>query len=786
MAYRICNTAASQKMSPSRARTAVRSTANTPQGDQPDSVNDHQIVWTERVAHSRPRAPVRRFSASEEIDSRPDTAQLQQSGLRDNIHDPEDQKKHDNEVRFFGIPTPITQDTGDSELGNLGHAPYPSNIPDYTDGEASRGNRRYSKQPDVPFSEMLSDAFALHAQNQSNVRDEFGSHDASTDITPEKARSKLRIFQRRRTLILGHKAGLWLNSESFESFCGLANALVLHQWNDWGGAYKEVKSDALNKMDFFVEIKDAGKKVKQVKIRALTESGRREFGKHILPVLQKSDPKPLIRVHDGKLKYNFECSRRPGDKEPSCDNSRDLKVLAPDIGFLRVLADWHRWRERSKLVENSEVFEVAVFGLLFPNPDTKEFLVDLPDGTTFDVHRDGSPSLSAELQKAFSQITTRESQEGVEPKQIKLWARRATEPVVLERPPASPSQKSPGLARAEGTIFVHRPANFTHFRYDVPHTMEEFFELARKELYPETPGRLRLRISPSAAFRKEGKLLLQVTEPKDPYSKSDEHGETLEDVWKRQIVDNWFTPQEEVWAVKIFPEIWNTSALRSSASHGSNGERWNIPPESLMVDLAMISQKLLNIDPRKSEDGIVLHTKRGRPGEWLRWEASMSFNDFMLEILYKIDDDAIAIYPGDYEEPDDGTGLELEQSQAVNAMQEMNRKKTAIAKAAAEQMEVFKKPRSKLPPFNKRYNNLGHLGIQLPHTVWNPEGTHLDRAPSYAFNAPRYSASEVGLLTQRLMRAEEEILMREETCRVCNKMFLKRSDGKDLVKQVVP
>ncbi|KAL8685667.1 MAG: hypothetical protein Q9224_005727, partial [Gallowayella concinna] len=342
--------------------------------------------------------------------------------------------------------------------------------------------------------------------------------------------------------------------------------------------------------------------------------------------------------------------------------------------------------------------------------------------------------------------------------------------------------------------------------------------MARTELYPHTPGRLRLRISPSAAFREEGKLLLPVTEPKDSYVKSDKHGESLEDVWKSQVVDKWLRPQEEVWAVKVFvsvrsvgawvqvlllipraqkdsirvygglpgstsshkPEHWNTAALRNSVSHDGNDEGWNIPPESLMDELAKISLKLLNIDPRKSKNGIVLHTKRDRLSEWLRWGASMSFKDFMLEILYKIDDDAIAIYPADYEEPDDGTGLEREQSQAVKAMKEMKRKKTAITKDAAEQMEVFKKPRSQLPPFNKRYNNLGHPGIQLPHTVWNLEGTHLERAPSYAFTAPRYSASDMGLIAQRLMRAEEEILKREESCRVCQKIFITRSDGEDL------
>ncbi|KAI4251745.1 MAG: hypothetical protein L6R42_008254 [Xanthoria sp. 1 TBL-2021] len=79
-----------------------------------------------------------------------------------------------------------------------------------------------------------------------------------------------------------------------------------------------------------------------------------------------------------------------------------------------------------------------------------------------------------------------------------------------------------------------------------------------------------------------------------------------------------------------------------------------------------------------------------------------------------------------------------------------------------------------------RFNNLGHLGIQLPQTTWNPEGTHLEPTPSYATNALIYSASDMGLLQQRLFRAESEVLMREEACRVCGLTFLKRSGGKDL------
>lgn len=100
------------------------------------------------------------------------------------------------------------------------------------------------------------------------------------------------------------------------------------------------------------------------------------------------------------------------------------------------------------------------------------------------------------------------------------------------------------------------------------------------------------------------------------------------------------------------PERWDLSALqkkfRDDSQDDSEDGGWNKPPESLMDGLAKISLNLLNIDPRKSSIGIVLRVKRERPSEWLRWNSSMTFIQFLLEVLYKIDDQAIAIYPGDY------------------------------------------------------------------------------------------------------------------------------------------
>ncbi|KAL8773642.1 MAG: hypothetical protein Q9209_001408 [Squamulea sp. 1 TL-2023] len=810
-------------MTPNEANSSAKTSAQTPRRGVLKSSNEHPLAWTERVARSRPRAPVRRLSASEEAGSRQNHAPSPLA-VTDRALDADNQGRDIKEVGSFGFPIPIIpypRASNSIDLSNeLANYAFRQNMPDYCNGEVRENHHdngispsRYQRSPrlerhqrtvsfadeqdevnasdteqsDIPLGEQLEQAFTLHALYQGEggvLPNRFATTTAAQDNPTPQAKTKFKLFQRPRTLILGHKAGLWLTNYAFDSFCQVANTLILHQWDDMGGYPKDYsKVKDRGKLDITVEIKDGNKRIKRVVIKLHTEAGRKQYEKLILPVLQKQEPKPRIRVHDGKLKCDFDCKREPKDKEPSCDNSRDLEVEVPDVGFLRVLADWHRWRKQPKLIENSKVFENAVFRLLFPTTtDKHEFAIELPDGTTFHVSRKAQPALPADVQEALSHMTTAESQQGVTPQKIKLLPYTTSQKHILERPPESPGQKSPGLARAEGTIFVHRPANFTHFRYDFPQTMERFFKLARRELYPDTQGRLRLRISPSNAFRQEGKLLLPIVERKGSYGDRDDEGETPEDVWKDSIVDKWLTPLEDVWIVKVFdairvfdglwdenvqyePECWDVSALQNRASHDSEDTGWNIPPESLMDDLAKISIKFLDVDPRNSSRGIVLHVKRETPGEWLRWKAPMTFLEFMLEILYKIDGEAIAIYPGDYEEPEERIDVELEQNRAAEAMAQMKRKKTIVAKDA---VEAFGRPVLLRNPAQAdgRFNNLGHLAIQLPQTTWDPEGTHLEPAPSYASNALIYSVTDMGLLQQRLFRAENEILMREEACRL--------------------
>lgn len=508
-------------MSSDRADRTAESTTNTPQRDI--SRSDEQ-TWarTERLTRSRPIAPVRRFSASD--GSRQGAVSLQRPALVDGTQVRSNQRGNEEEVGSFGFPTPIIPRVGQAESNQSGgeaaldasgqtpssirHAERPQGPQDNsckaipslavylstdlhevssTQNPTSETQRHQgktvsfadehvalktseTKQPDVPSSEQVEQAFALNASYQREdsthspaagsdsgvvqdtpspssagkgiLRNKSTTTPPDKDSDPQKGKSKLRLFQRpRKTLILGHKAGLWLTNYAFESFCQVANTLLLHQWNDLHTSRlpKMVGPKRLQNWEFSVDIRDGDKKDKQVVIKPYTEVGRKNYEKFIMPVLQKNEPKPLIRVRDGKLECGFEC------KDPSCDNSRDLEVIAPDVGFLRVLVDWHRWREHPKLIDNSQVFENGVFGLLFPLPDgNKEYMIELPDGSTFPVSRDASPSFSAEVQEALSGITTAESREGVRPQTIKLIPYTPVQAITMQRPPTSPSQRSPG------------------------------------------------------------------------------------------------------------------------------------------------------------------------------------------------------------------------------------------------------------------------------------------------------------------------------------------------------
>lgn len=76
----------------------------TPQRGGPESMNDRQIPWTEQIAKHRPRAPIRRLSASEETRSFGNSAGRQQSAFADGTLE-----GYEGSAKLFGFPAAVTQ-----------------------------------------------------------------------------------------------------------------------------------------------------------------------------------------------------------------------------------------------------------------------------------------------------------------------------------------------------------------------------------------------------------------------------------------------------------------------------------------------------------------------------------------------------------------------------------------------------------------------------------------------------------------------------------------------------
>ncbi|KAL8668551.1 MAG: hypothetical protein Q9168_006825 [Polycauliona sp. 1 TL-2023] len=314
--------------------------------------------------------------------------------------------------------------------------------------------------------------------------------------------------------------------------------------------------------------------------------------------------------------------------------------------------------------------------------------------------------------------------------------------------------------------------------------MESFFDQAKNKLYPNTKTMLRLRISPSEAFRKAGKLLLPVQERiSSTYNSPLSNGETPEEIWQAMVKTR-LTPQEDVWVIKIFdsiqvynglkekdtahqPQQWDVTELSNGKSDDVHDDGWNIPHKSIMDGLAYVSTVLLHIDPQKDSRGIILRVIRGQQySEWLTWEPSMEFEDFLCDVLYKIDRPAIEIYPGDHVVSITEIFLE---TLTENVQTESDEETMRTIDAIREKHRRNKTARDALKIFLSKDQS-----IPVPP----------DDPPIYRGRTDRGLEREMGLLRQKLMRAEAEILNREEKCKVCGLMFLKRSGGEDLERAV--
>lgn len=770
--------------------------------------------------------------------------------------------------------------------------------------------------PTMTLFEQMHHVFALHALLQ-------GHGTGLQNPIPHKLKMQP---PRQRTLILGHKAGLYLSDYRYECFCAVAKALALHEQQTFGYVM-ERGGPAKEAGGFAVEIEGDRRRKGGNAFMFSQSTFKENYHQHILPVLQRNElDKPRVRV---RAQTDVpRADRKVVEEVPhtcgfvcGCDDSRELELVALDVGYLRVFAEWHRWREETKLLSNSRVFEATLFDLLFPEEAFIEgyYMLELPGGESYRLRRGTEPLLSEEIQRAFTDLTTRERQEGVVPMQVKLWPVKGP---LVDRGQASPARKSPGTGTQFRSIYrcctdLHystgkawrrhhhpqtcaahplylRPSahNGTILRHGAIGAIPKHQRAAaastqsitclprRREAIGANRGE-RERLHDRRQYRRDTRRLVEGGDPRQvAYSRGGRVGRqnirepaaptpcnelTIADAHTPQLQDSILVKDGTDLTKK--PQKWDLSALQDTDpetetetetgdDNGDAPENWNIPPESLSTGLAEIAHRLLNIDPRASSEGILLHVLHRHPPaangkkEWLRWTADHSFTHFLTQVLYKIDGGTIAIYPGDHEETTDSMralvastarGLreavdyeeaaELGHVQVPSYLSDEERRRPPPAKKANQEASSpdkkkrggggNKKKGADEPPPPTRDSTITISTDSSSSAAWDPaqvralEGEELEEAlrkqRNNPFAKPRSptrvrdvdvtvgprprrdpppsrplllpppvretdNTVEMGLLRQRLHRAENEVLEREHRCRVCGVVFTQQTE----------
>ena len=332
--------------------------------------------------------------------------------------------------------------------------------------ENSLNNRQLSRR--VQFADFddvrkRSSRDSRDSRLGKGLQNAFAAHPLKQNTTSKHNKRGLTLRgPAPRALILGHKAALYLNEFEYESFCDLAKALVTHEEEDMGYVHsvrrvkprsrKVVSSsrESTNSTDtdeipptveFVVDIKSE-RDMQSFRIIDRSKEGRQTYLQKVLPVLSLQQTHSSIRVRSIQLDCQFECT--------CVADSRELKVIAVDVGYLSVFARWNRPQD---IESNSLIFEKSVLNCLYPRRKTMQsdiFAIDVPNiDETFYIDRSLHPMLTQTMQEVFGRLTGQDKSDGPmidrESTHIYITQRRLSNTRVADNLlQKSPSQQSPG------------------------------------------------------------------------------------------------------------------------------------------------------------------------------------------------------------------------------------------------------------------------------------------------------------------------------------------------------
>lgn len=128
-------------MTPQKACVAATEVGHTPKRPKGKPIKDYQMPWTERIARSRAKAPVRRLSAGEERRTLHYASDVQEEKNGDEWERTRYPTRHGHDLMLFGLPTTITQQSDALEDGDIDgdwdqdYVPFSATAPSFLEGD---------------------------------------------------------------------------------------------------------------------------------------------------------------------------------------------------------------------------------------------------------------------------------------------------------------------------------------------------------------------------------------------------------------------------------------------------------------------------------------------------------------------------------------------------------------------------------------------------------------------------------------------------------------------------
>ncbi|KAI9795449.1 MAG: hypothetical protein M1835_005783 [Candelina submexicana] len=413
----------------------------------------------------------------------------------------------------------------------------------------------------------------------------------------------------KRPLIYGEYGALFLPDKNYTSFLKVAKRLL---------ASPQYPIDEITK--FGVDIRRLGnsdEETEPYEIDTNDDNAKELYQDKIVPNFSRPSFLIRIRRHDAD-------STRPID--PRIDSSY-IKLYNKSIGYFHVYANWSQLEDSEA---NSQIFVDEAIRFLFPvQTGARKFTLRIPNRPNHEIDVSQPPStLSPEVQKDFAKLT-------------RLLTKGPLEVEIVENQPDDESDEPGDLPKEVGesrardspeSVMILKPAGEEKAEFTKPFNQQNFSSTLREQLGINFPT-LRTRLP----FR----VWLSLEDYNNDRNPIILRGDRTQDQVFEQQIEPQIKTENVLVVVQTLPDIL---VHYGPDRNGRPARLWHMPQtKKRLVEIAgfLFRKNWRNLDK------IYVQVARYQR-EWLSFDSNTSELQFRKDVVDKIDDGEINIYPHDW------------------------------------------------------------------------------------------------------------------------------------------